>query len=263
MPTPPTTLATEDWGLLEYTASTTRQLERVAARIAGTIPDTLIFVEHPAVYTIGAHPEASTHLTAPESFLKSHNIAVCPTNRGGDITLHAPGQLVVYPIIRLSHKDLHRYLRDLEEVIIRTLGNLGLPAGRLEGKTGVWVPSSIHPQDIQQAPLAYPELQPRLGGATANLDEACVPPRMARSTPNISLNNPSKIAAIGVAVKQWVSYHGVAINVCNDLNLFGGIIPCGLVGSAVTSLAQELPQNTPTLAEVKTSFQSAWAEVME
>jgi len=205
-----------DWGLTPYPEAMERQLELVAQRLAGKIGDTLVLVEHPAVYTIGTREGSQKHLTASEEFLKRYNIAVEPTNRGGDITLHAPGQLVIYPIFKLEHRDLHKHLRLVEEGIIRALGYLGLSSQRVPEKTGVWV-----------------------------CDKA----------------SARKIAAIGVAVRQWVSYHGAALNVCNDLRLFEGIVPCGLVGSAVTSVREELKENTPTMTEVKKIVEASFAEV--
>jgi lipoyl(octanoyl) transferase len=203
----------EDWGLLPYTQAYERQLAYVQQRIEGVRPDTLVFVEHPAVYTIGTRPESQRHLIASEGFMRQHSIAVCPTNRGGDITHHAPGQLVVYPIILLKEKDLHAYLRRLEENVIQLLRGYNLPADRLEGKTGVWIGSR-------------------------------------------------KIAAIGVAVRQWVTYHGLALNVNNDLRLFEGIVPCGLSGVQVTSLAKELGDRSPTLADIKKAFIDKWNVVV-
>lgn len=211
-------IAVENWGLVPYAQAYDRQLEQVKKRIAGEAKDTLVMVEHPAVYTIGARMEASTHLRASPEWLQQNKVEVCQTNRGGDITLHAPGQLVVYPIVKLEKKDLHGYLRDLEDVIIRTLSYLGLASARAEGKTGVWVKDKT---------------------------------------------GERKIAAIGVAVKQWVTYHGVAINLNNDLALFGGIVPCGLAGSAVSSVEKELGADaTPTMDELKAMFAKAWGEIM-
>lgn len=189
---------TEYWGETDYATALEQQLARVAARKAGNIPDTLIVTTHPPVYTLGRRSGASQHLIADSHFLTRHNIAVHESNRGGDITYHGPGQIVFYPIIDLNNsRDLHRYLRFLEEVILRTLRQFGLPAWRVDGKTGIWC----------------------AGG---------------------------KIAAIGVAVKTWITYHGAALNVEPDLEHFSGIVPCGLHNSKVTSLAQELT-SAPTL----------------
>ncbi|MCD8482548.1 MAG: lipoyl(octanoyl) transferase LipB [Verrucomicrobia bacterium] len=182
-----------DWGRTEYQKALAMQQDRVQQRIHEAATDALVFTEHEPVYTIGARQGADDHLVADEVFLAREGITVARSNRGGDITYHGPGQIVGYPIISLRNrgKDLHAYLRDLEEVLIRTVRHFGLNAGRREGKTGIW-------------------LQDR------------------------------KIAAIGVAVKQWVTYHGFALNVNPVLDHFKGIIPCGITDGTVTSMSAEL-----------------------
>jgi lipoyl(octanoyl) transferase len=116
------------------------QDERVAQRIDGRVPDTLVLTEHDPVFTIGARGGAAGHLLWDAARLRAEGIAVVRTNRGGDITYHGPGQIVGYPIVSLApRKDLHAYLRLLEQVLINTLGNLGLAAGRRPGKTGIWL----------------------------------------------------------------------------------------------------------------------------
>ena len=131
---------TIDWGLTDYQAAWDRQLELVAARKSNSIPDTLVLTEHRPVFTIGARPGAENHLVWSEQILSRQGIQVIKTNRGGDITYHGPGQIVGYPIISLQEKkDLHAYLRDLEEVLIRTVAHFGIEAGRRDGKTGIWI----------------------------------------------------------------------------------------------------------------------------
>jgi lipoyl(octanoyl) transferase len=194
VPAPPTlpAPATVDWGRTRYTPAWRRQEDFVARRLAGEIGDTLIFTEHEPVYTIGVRLGAAQNLLWDPAELARRGIDLVETNRGGDITYHGPGQIVGYPIIDLAtRKDLHAYLRFLEQVLINALGNLGLAADRRPGKTGIWL-------------------------------------------------GPRKIAAIGVAVKRWVTYHGFALNVNNDLAPFAGIVPCGITDGTVTSLRQEL-----------------------
>jgi lipoyl(octanoyl) transferase len=184
---------TIDWGRTEYNDALQRQLERVGRCREGSAPEALIFTEHDPVYTIGVRAGSAAHLIASQEFLQHEGIAVVPTNRGGDITYHGPGQIVGYPILDLNlhGRDLHAYLRGLEEVLIRTVAHFGLKAERREGKTGIWL-------------------------------------------------EDRKIAAIGVAVKSWVSYHGFALNVNPRLEHFSGIIPCGITDGRVTSMSQEL-----------------------
>ncbi|HEU5079569.1 MAG TPA: lipoyl(octanoyl) transferase LipB [Opitutaceae bacterium] len=193
-----------DWGLTRYREAWDRQGELVAQRIAGEIGDTLVFTEHQPVFTIGLRGGAEQHLVWAEERLAQEGVEVEKTNRGGDITYHGPGQVVGYPIISLNdRKDLHAYLRFLEDVMIDASARFGLEAGRREGKTGIWI-------------------------------------------------GPRKIAAIGVAVRRWVTYHGFAYNVQPDLKHFDGIVPCGISAQdgTVTSLAKELGRDIP-VSEVK------------
>ena len=182
---------TIDWGRTEYLDAFARQRELVGLRRTDACPDTLVLTEHDPVYTIGVRLGAADHLIWTEDMLKEQGIAVVRTNRGGDITYHGPGQVVGYPIVSLREsRDLHAYLRALEEVLIRTVAHFGLEARRREGKTGIWI-------------------------------------------------EDRKIAAIGIAVKSWISYHGFALNVDPDLTHFSGIVPCGITEGSVTSLAAE------------------------
>ena len=185
-----------DWGRTEYRAAWDRQAGLVAQRIAGEIGDTLVFTEHEPVFTLGLRGGADAHLIWNAAQLADEGVAVVKTNRGGDITYHGPGQIVGYPIVSLdARRDLHAYLRFLEQVVIDALAALGLTAARREGKTGIWI-------------------------------------------------GPRKIAAIGVAVRRWVTYHGFALNVDPNLAHFSGIVPCGIAATdgTVTSLRAELGQ---------------------
>lgn len=153
----------------------------------------LLLLEHdPPVITFGRTADEANLLVGAER-LAREGIQTHAISRGGDVTYHGPGQLVGYPIVHLQQRgrDVRQFLRDLEEVLIRTLRRFGLTGTRVEGMTGVWV-----------------------GG--------------------------EKIAAIGVAVSRWVTYHGFALNVCPNLAHFDLIVPCGLTGKRVTSLAKLL-----------------------
>ncbi len=193
---------TLDWGPTAYGAAWSRQEDLVARRNAGEIGDTLVFTEHEPVFTLGVRSGAEAHLLWDEAELTRRGIAVVATNRGGDITYHGPGQIVGYPIINLApRKDLHAYLRLVEQVLINTVGTFGLAAARRPGKTGIWL-------------------------------------------------GPRKIAAIGIAVKKWTTFHGFALNVNPDLTPFSGIVPCGITDGTVTSMAAELG-SAPSAEEVK------------
>lgn len=129
-----------DWGRTRYAEAFERQTSRVDQRKAGLCADALIFTEHDPVYTMGLRKGAADHLIWDAATLAAQGIEVHQSNRGGDITYHGPGQLVGYPILSLlSRRDLHAYLRDLEEVVIRTLQRFGLESARREGKTGIWL----------------------------------------------------------------------------------------------------------------------------
>lgn len=209
---PSTSIEVLDWGRTGYEDAMQRQLQLVEGRRANRIVDQLVLTEHSPVYTIGLRQGAERHLVWQAEQLEKAGIQVVRTNRGGDITYHGPGQLVAYPIISLhDRRDLHRYLRDLEEVVIRTLAHWGLNTGRREDKTGIW-------------------LQDR------------------------------KICAIGVAVKSWVTYHGLALNVSPDLQHFNGIIPCGITDGRVTALRDELAP-LPPMNEIKSRLAVEFAAV--
>lgn len=129
-----------DWGRTRYADAFERQKERVELRKAGDCGDALIFTEHEPVFTMGLRKGAERHLVWNQDTLAGKGIELFQSNRGGDITYHGPGQVVGYPIISLqSRKDLHAYLRDLEEVVIRALSSFGLESHRSEGKTGIWL----------------------------------------------------------------------------------------------------------------------------
>jgi lipoyl(octanoyl) transferase len=147
-------------------------------------------LEHPPLYTAGTS-------TNDDDILDTGGLPVYRTGRGGRMTYHGPGQRVGYAILDLKQRgaDVRRYVRDLEEWLIRALARLGVTGERRDGRVGIWV---VLP-----------------GGA-----------------------GEAKIAAIGVRIRHWVSYHGVSLNVDPDLSRFGGIVPCGISEHGVTSLAQ-------------------------
>jgi len=203
-----------DLGFIDYKEAWDIQKEIFNKRVSGDIDDCFLLLEHPNTYTLGktAHRE---NLIGTENYLKENKISVYNIDRGGDITYHGPGQLVGYPIIDLNnwHKDTHKYLRALEEVIIKTCKECGLNCERNNKHTGVWL-------------------------------------------------KDKKIAAIGIKVSRWITMHGFAFNVNTDLNLFNGIIPCGIQDKSVTSLSNEL-KSSINLSEVKKQLLMKFIEVFE
>ena len=209
----PATLEVTRLGLVEYARALDLQAGLVRRRAAGEIPDQLVLLEHPHVVTLGSSARRD-HVLASDAQLRERGIELFEAGRGGDVTYHGPGQLVGYPILRLGpeRRDLHRYLRDLEEVLIRALAAFGVPAERAESLTGVWT-----------------------GGR--------------------------KIAAIGIRVSSgWVTSHGFALNVDPDLDYFANIVPCGIHGREVTSLA-ECAGGPVAMAAVEDAVVSAFAQV--
>ncbi|MGE0159191.1 MAG: lipoyl(octanoyl) transferase LipB [Gemmatimonadales bacterium] len=180
-------------GVVPYADGLRLQDELVAQRRAGAVPDTLLLLEHPHVITLGSRADEADVLV-DEDARRRMGIEVFEVGRGGGVTYHGPGQLVAYPILdlRTHGRDLHDYLRRLEEVLIRAAGAFDVRAWRRDGLTGVWT-------------------------------------------------ERGKLAAIGVRVSShWISSHGVALNVAEDLRFFETIVPCGIRGEGVTSLAREL-----------------------
>ena len=128
-------------GLVPYAEGLELQRALVEERRADRIPDTLLLLQHPHVVTIGVKKEGRSHITATPERLSSLGVEVFETGRGGDVTYHGPGQLVGYPVVDLNpdRRDVHRYVRDLEEVMIRVCGDYGITAGRVKGFSGAWV----------------------------------------------------------------------------------------------------------------------------
>lgn len=205
----------EDWGLIDYQTAWDRQKEYVQEIQKGHRNSTLVFCEHPSVITIG-RAGSINNVTSSEDNLRSVGIEVIENNRGGDATLHNPGQLVGYPIFHLSNykEDLHWFLRAIENCIIETISHFGLSGTRVEGLTGVWI------------------------------------------------EEQRKICAIGINCSRWVTSHGFALNVSNNLDEFQHIIPCGITDRGVTSISKEI-SNSIILKDVKAfcldSFQKKFA----
>lgn len=189
-------------GAVPYQEAREAQGRLAAARQVGEIPDLLLLLEHPPVYTRGRR-SLPQELPMGEDWYRAQGIEVCDTDRGGAVTYHGPGQLVGYPIVSLKpyRDDVRRYVRNLERVAIESLREHGVEAGTVEGLTGVWTAGR---------PSAN-------GGGDAR-----------------------KIGSIGVHVSRGVTTHGFAINVNNDLQPFEWIVPCGIEDCRMTSLGREL-----------------------
>lgn len=190
---------------MAYREAHQRQLAALTQRIAGEIGDTVFLVEHPHVYTYGRGSNLAELM--PVTPVESRTpVELVPVERGGGVTYHGPGQLVAYPILDVRQKtgDMHKFLRWLEDVMIRSIAPWGLVGNHHPTHTGVWVQGR-------------------------------------------------KIASLGVAVRQWISYHGIALNVTTDLRYFGAIHPCGLPPEVMTSMEQLTGQSI-SLADVKSQF---------
>lgn len=189
------TICIENWGLIDYEEALAKQRARLKKRARGELEDVLVLCEHPEVVTVGRALKESAMAVAGATLAK---IPVVNVARGGQATLHLPGQIVGYPILKLEgkKKDARGVLRMIEDVLIEALGDLaGLEARRKDAWTGVWV-------------------------------------------------GERKIASIGIGIEGWVSYHGFALNVTNDLSRFQLISPCGLSPDIMTSVERESSRET-------------------
>ncbi|MFG0284218.1 MAG: lipoyl(octanoyl) transferase LipB [Phycisphaerales bacterium JB039] len=215
-----------DLGRLGYREAYAEQLrchEQVLARRddPAASAGVALLVEHDPVITI-TRRAAAQHLLASPAQLARAGVELVTTDRGGDVTYHGPGQLVVYPIVDLNrlHLRLHDYMRLLEQVVIDALAQWGIAGERDPSATGVWVAPG--------------------GGA---------PPAP-----------PAKIAAMGVRIRRWVTLHGLALNIDPDMRHFQLIVPCGLAGRSVTSLRALLGERAPSMAEARAVMSRALRE---
>jgi lipoyl(octanoyl) transferase len=204
-------------GMVPYEEALVAQRWLASARQEGEVPDVLLLLEHPPVYTRGRR-SSDEELPMQREWYEMQGIEVRDTDRGGRVTYHGPGQLVAYPIVSLKPygDDVHEYVRRLERVAIEGLAKHGVPAQTIEGLTGVWTQGNP-PTEGRRADRSSPT-EP-IGPSTGE----------AR-----------KIGSIGVHVSRGVTTHGLAINVNNDLQPFEWIVPCGIDNCRVTSLGREL-----------------------
>lgn len=215
------TLDVRHLGRLAYADAHALQQALIQDRLADLdgVPDRLLLLEHEPVVTVGRSPRSEQRAEL-EQLLAGTDCPIVEVERGGEATWHGPGQLVAYPIVQLApgRRDLHAYLRTLEEIVIATLQTFGIEGQREPGKTGVWVAQA---------------------GAMR------------------------KVASIGIAVRQWVTWHGVSLNVDNRLDHFQRFHPCGFDHNVMTTMAACLSSAPPTLKQVASAFEAlfvrSWA----
>jgi lipoate-protein ligase B len=203
-------------GRQPYAGVLSLQRDMAKARMSGAVEeDVLLLVEHEPVITLGRSSKAA-HLLASPTYLAQRGVELFEVERGGDVTFHGPGQLVGYPILDLARhrKDLHWYLRQVEQLLINALATYGLEAGRHPPYTGVWI-------------------------------------------------DDRKIASIGVHARDWVTWHGFALNVTTDLDYFDLIVPCGIQAVQMTSIERERPGTALTLTDTAQRVVGAAAEVFD
>lgn len=236
---------------VEYREAWDEQRRVHAARFEDEIPDTVLLLEHPPVYTAGRR--------TADNERPLDGTPVVDVDRGGKITWHGPGQLVGYPIQKLPRPvDVVAHVRRLEEALIRTCAEFGVETTRVEGRSGVWV-------------LGDPvETRPAIGGLSLDFD-----PRLTDEEFDPRMNGPEyapsnagqrredrKIAAIGIRVAKGVTMHGFALNVNPDNKWFDRIIPCGIRDAGVASLAGELGRDV-TIDEVLPVAERHLRDVLE
>lgn len=209
-------ITVEHLGLIDYTAAWDRQRELAAMRADDVGQDTLLLLEHPPVYTAGRRTEPDDRPV--------DGTPVIDVDRGGKITWHGPGQLVGYPIVKLAEPiDVVRYVRLIEEALITVCTDMGLTCGRIDGRSGVWLPAE-------------------------SVEGHWRPER--------------KVSAIGVRVQRGVALHGFALNCNSVLTGFDNIIPCGIRDAGVTTLSRELGRDV-TVDEVTPAVTAALVAALD
>ena len=268
-------------GLVPYGEALELQRAVARARIAGDIAqDVLLLVEHPPVVTLGRTAK-QRNLVAPPALLHAHGVELFEVERGGDVTFHGPGQLVGYPVmdLRRHRQDLHWYLRRVEEGLIRAVEPWEIAGRRETGYTGVWVDSAatdgagVRENDGAGSeregdvvvrggpphPCATFGAAPRRDDdaiRTAGADDA------AGGGSPAPLRAPRKLASIGVHARGWVTWHGFALNVTTDLSCFDFIVPCGIQGVRMTSMARECGADI-AMREVEDSVARSFGDLFE
>ncbi len=280
LPTAPAAVRREalDWriseGLVDYADAVAFMERRVQAIHDDRAPETVWLLEHPPLYTAGTSAR-------PEELLDPGRFPVFRTGRGGRYTYHGPGQRVAYVMLDLSARgnDVRAFVRGLEAWLIATLARFGVRGERRPGRVGIWVdrgapggpPGGVPPITLAGGAPATPAGPPAgvppitlAGGAPATPGgpPGGVPPITlaggAPATPGGAAGREDKIAAIGVRIRRWVTFHGASINVDPDLGHFAGIVPCGVTGHGVTSL-RDLGVSA-TMADVDAALMATFEE---
>jgi len=213
-PSAPNRVSVWRLGVVEYGAAYQLQKKLHQQRVEGEIGDTLVLLEHPPTITVGKAGRIDNILVPCET-LHQMGISLYFADRGGDVTYHGPGQLLGYPILDLSSRggDLKQYVRELEEVLIRTLEDFSIKAGRDPQHVGVWI-------------------------------------------------GQKKIASIGLSIRDWVTMHGFALNVCTNLEGFSLIHACGFKDRKTASI-QELVACCPSMEQVTERLLQHFSEVFD
>jgi lipoyl(octanoyl) transferase len=239
-------------GTVPYGEARELQQQLAVRRQAEEIPDVLLLLEHPPVYTRGRRSQPE-ELPMGAAWYEAQGIEVRDTDRGGLVTYHGPGQLVAYPIVSLAPygDDVHEFIRGLERTTIAALGEAGVPAQTIPGLTGVW--TAGRRDETSNSPGRRDETSNQVS-------------QIGPSAAGNRLIGPSggvrKIGSIGLHVSRGVTTHGLAINVNNDLQPFEWVVPCGIEGVAMTSLASELGAEQDLDAFANT-LAERYAEVLE
>ena len=219
-------------GYVPYEDAVAEMEARVALIAAGEAAERVWLLEHPPLYTAGVSAK-------DDDLIDAGRFPVHRTGRGGQFTYHGPGQRVAYVMLDLNHrgKDVRGFVRGLEQWLIGALGELGVEADVREGRVGVWV--------VPDSRSAASGMTNSRSGASGMTGGGAV--------------REAKIAAIGVKVRKWVSFHGISLNVAPDLDHFSGIVPCGIAEHGVTSL---LDLGVPgTMDEADAALKTSFARV--
>jgi lipoyl(octanoyl) transferase len=205
-------------GVVPYTHALAVQRRLRQEHLEGRGEDRLLLLQHPPVLTV-TRRFGKTHILVPDRVLLERGIEVVEADRGGDVTAHMPGQLVAYPIVRLTHteRNLPQYVRNLEQAVMDTLAAWNLGSLRVRGESGVFMAA------VQGHPL-------------------------------------EKVCAMGVKGTRFIMSHGLALNVCPDLDVFSLIVPCGLHHRGVTSMRARLGSSCPSVDQVEPVLARALAQ---